>query len=358
MMKCYFKYNSLLLAVAIATAICAQSLNINQIFAPFEYMSIRLNAFGDLSILISCYSIIDIGDLINFNNLYEFHINLECKENGATSISCKAAYILRDVSTEVGRMEIYNLIKYFCNFLDCNFKILNEKIEKTIDPITGKRYVDKLTIEFTFLCNANHLVELFLKLKPDGLLDMVDYSILKPPYLIKMRIENPITAAEALHILLSENEVPIDFTFIKRLRSYFKLEYGKMYIIDVAKIFNYTLPIRTCSKSSTGTFIEIMLDIPGFADYEFIEIKPKFFIAGGPRKGKYTLTNVFPPNPFPAGTIIGNVYVKFKVIQRGLVLKPPTMSPKFLGFVFLSIAITIMICLTYLFIRRGILTRR
>ena len=92
--------------------------------------------------------------------------------------------------------------------------------------------------------------------------------------------------------------------------------------------------------------------MPGFNDFEFIDIKPEGLnFLRGKVEGKlarYEITNLLPAKPFLGGTVIGRIYVKFRVVQRGLTI--PFEGSKIIGglmVLLVMVALSILVYFAY-----------
>ncbi len=318
---------------------------------PQEYMAIVVKDNGDVGITIYCIVPAKAypSELIDINFL---SASIRRNEIGFE-------YLLPDgVSIEDIKVKINKWIKFFEKYIEIrNIKLLSEKIIKRTHPITRKM-VNSYCADFKVDLKFDDLVEFFFYLKPDdGFLRMVNRKILERANITSIKISYWGTYwLDEWNIFHGKDEVYVELGITLKFENYFDYEYGRIYVLDVNELLNFSEPIRTYSRSS-GTIIEILLELlPGFSDFEFIEvIKPKELRLGRRKMNGqvigYDLSNLFPWSAFPGGYLIDKIRIKYKVVQAGLVIK--LSEAQIYGLV-LSVSVIAALCVfVFLALRKG-----
>ncbi|MCS7364958.1 MAG: hypothetical protein NDF54_05930 [archaeon GB-1867-035] len=300
-------------------------------FMPQEMLSVYVEADGTLGITVYCIVQTESipSDFID-DNLWGAYIKFK---KGA--VRAGAGYLVPDGDFDDAREKIYRWLDFFQETLNAKgYKIVNEDVHKTLNPKTHSGYIDMIGMDFSINCDFNELIDLFMSLKPnDGFLKMINKNNVMVDRILEVKISIIGPIIEDKYMLSPlEDKVYVELRISIEFPKYFEYEVGRTYVLDVNSILNYTEPIVTYSKS-TFSAISVQLEVPGFNDFEFIDIKPEGLnFLRGKVEGKlarYEITNLLPAKPFLGGTVIGRIYVKFRVVQRGLTI--PFEGSKIIG---------------------------
>lgn len=232
--------------------------------------------------------------------------------------------IISDAEADV---EISKVVDYAKTWLGINFKLEEKRVHEFRSQATGQlfRYAYYTFIAEDF--NPDMILDKFLALIPnEGLMSLVNRKIAYGGNFI-------------LNIYTTTNTCRLQFS--KNFSNYYNFKIGETYVLDVFKLFNYTVPLKVhkMSDHSTQVSIELLQYSSPYigqvresnlqAQIINIELPFEYRVSTGryanlPLPPIYTISNLIPTPPtgmpkcsLTAGDTIDYMRVTFKIVEYG-----------------------------------------